>query len=121
MSPPRHGFETHLELEAKHGYEVTVIGEGDVVAVEVTKPAPPGKENALERLLGMRSAVTAYVARGTVTPRRIVASFGKFGKLDLRFRPSGQGGEVAVAQALPRGRPLHQPAWGVRRWLPFQR
>lgn len=90
MQPPRHGFETHLELEAKHGYEITVTGEGGVVAMEVSKPAPRGKESAFERLLGIRSAVTAYVARGTVTPRRIVASFGKFGKLDLRFRPSGQ-------------------------------
>jgi hypothetical protein len=90
MPPPRHGFEAHLELEAKHGYEVAVIGEGDIVAVEVSKPAPGGKENALEKLFGIRRAVTAYVARGTVTPRRIVASFGKFGKLDMRFRPSGR-------------------------------
>lgn len=90
MPPPHHGFESHLELKAKHGYEVTVIGEGGIVAVEVTKPAPRGKENALERLFGIRRAVTAYVARGTVTPRRISASFGKFGKLDVRFRPSGR-------------------------------
>jgi len=90
MPPPRHGFESHLELKAKHGYEITVIGEGDVVAVEVSKPAPGGKESALEKLFGIRRAVTAYVARGTVTPRRIAASFGKFGKLDMRFRPSGQ-------------------------------
>lgn len=90
MPPPRHGFETHLELKAEHGYEIAVIGEGSVVAVEVSKPAPGGKENALERLFGIRRAVTAYIARGTVTPRRIAASFGKFGKLDLRFRPSGR-------------------------------
>lgn len=88
--PPRHRFESRLELEAKHGYEISVIGEGGIVAVEVTKPAPRGKENALERLFGIRQAVTAYVARGTVTPRRISASFGKFGKLDVRFRPSGR-------------------------------
>lgn len=90
MPPPRHGFESRLELEAKHGYEVTVVGEGGIVAVEVTKPAPLGKENAVERLLGIRGAVTAYVARGTVTPRRIAASFGKFGEIDVRFRPSGE-------------------------------
>jgi hypothetical protein len=67
-----------------------VIGEGGIVAVEVTKPVPPGKENALERLLGIRRAVTAYVARGTVTPRRIAASFGDLGELDLRFRPASR-------------------------------
>ncbi|HUC08439.1 MAG TPA: hypothetical protein VMR96_10155 [Solirubrobacterales bacterium] len=90
MSPPRHGFESHLELEARNGYEISVIGEGGVVAVEVSKPAPDGKESALERLFGIRRAVTAYVARGIVTARRIAASFGKFGELDLRFRPSGR-------------------------------
>lgn len=90
MPPPRHRFESRLELEAKHGYEVTVVGEGGVVAVEVTRPGPPGKENAIERLLGVRGAVTAYVARGTVTPRRIAASFGEFGKVDVRFRPVGR-------------------------------
>ena len=89
MPPPHHEFESRLELEAKHGYEVTVVGEGGVVAVEVTKPTPPGKQNAIERLFGVRGAVTAYVARGTVTPRRIAASFGKFGTIDVRFRPSG--------------------------------
>jgi hypothetical protein len=90
MPPPRHGFEARFDLKAQHGYEVTVIGEGGIVAVEVTKPAPRGKENPLERLFGVRQAVTAYVARGTVTPRRIAASFGKFGKVDVRFRPSGR-------------------------------
>jgi hypothetical protein len=90
MPPPRDDFETHLELRAKNGYEITVIGEGSVVAVEVSKPASGSKESALERLFGIRRAVTAYVARGTITPRRIAASFGKFGKLDLRFRPSGR-------------------------------
>ncbi len=90
MPPPPHGFETHLELRARNGYEITVIGEGGVVAVEVSKPAPGGKESALERLFGIRRAVTAYVARGIVTPRRIAASFGEFGKLDLRLRPSGR-------------------------------
>jgi hypothetical protein len=90
MPPPHHGFESRFDLKAQHGYEVTVIGEGGIVAVEVTKPAPRGKENFLERLFGAPQAVTAYVARGTVTPRRIAASFGKFGKVDVRFRPSGR-------------------------------
>jgi hypothetical protein len=88
MSPPRHGFESRLALKAQHGLELSVIGEGDIVTVEVTRPER--RKSALERLLGIEQAVTAYVARGTVTPNRIAASFGKFGRVDVRFRPSGR-------------------------------
>jgi hypothetical protein len=90
MPPPRQGFEARFELKAQHGYEVAVVGEGNIVAVEVLAPTPHGKENALERFFGPRQAVTAYVARGTVTPHRITASFGKLGEVDVRFRPSGK-------------------------------
>ena len=90
MPPPRHAFESRFDLEAQHGYRVTVVGEGDIVAVEVSRPLPHGKGNLLEKLLGFKQSVSAYVARGTVTEHRIVASFGKFGKVDVRFRPSGQ-------------------------------
>lgn len=90
MPPPSHAFESRFDLEAQHGYTVTVVGEGDVVALEVSRPLPRGKGNLLEKLLGFKQSVTAYVARGTVTEHRIVASFGKFGKVDVRFRPSGQ-------------------------------
>jgi hypothetical protein len=87
---PRQGFEARVELKDQHGYEVAVVGEGDVVAIEVSKLMPHRKANALEKLFGVRQAVTVYVARGTVTPRRIAASFGKFGQVDVRFRPSGR-------------------------------
>jgi hypothetical protein len=90
MPPPRHGFESRFDLKAQHGYKVAVVGEGNIVAVEVSKPLPHGKENPLERLLGSKQAVTAYVARGTVTQHRIAASFGQLGKIDVRFRPSGR-------------------------------
>jgi hypothetical protein len=99
MPPPRHGFESRFDLEAQHGYKVSVVGEGNIVAVEVTKPLPHGKENPLERLLGSKQSVTAYVARGTVTQQRIAASFGQFGKIDVRFRPSGR-----VVESRPRRR-----------------
>lgn len=85
---PPLGFVSRFDIEAQHGYEVSVIGEGDLVAVEVTRPAPG--QSRLKRLLGIDQAPTAYVARGTVTPRRIAASFGKFGRIDVRFRPSGR-------------------------------
>lgn len=90
MPPPHHGFESRFELKARHGYTVTVVGEGNIVAVEVRKPLPHGKENLLEKLVGSKQAVTAYVARGTVTEHRIAASFGQFGKVDVRFRASGR-------------------------------
>jgi hypothetical protein len=91
MPPPRHGFESSFELKAQHGYTVTVTGEGDIVVVEVSRPAAPGQGDALEKLLGsFKQSVTAYVARGTVTEHRIAASFGKFGKVDVRFHPTGQ-------------------------------
>jgi hypothetical protein len=90
MRPPRHGFESRFTLKAQHGYTITVVGEGDIVVVEVSRPLSHGKRNLLEELLGFKQSVTAYVARGTVTERRIAASFGKFGKVDVRFRPKGQ-------------------------------
>lgn len=90
MPPPRHKFESRFELAAQHGYTVTVVGEGDIVALEVSRPLSHGKGNLIEKLLGFRQAVTAYVARGTVSEHRIVASFGKFGKVDVRFQPSGR-------------------------------
>jgi hypothetical protein len=99
MPRPRHGFESRFDLEAQHGYKVTVVGEGNIVAVEVSKPLPHGKENPLEKLLGSKQAVTAYVARGTVTQHRIAASFGQLGKIDVRFRPSGR-----VVESRPRRR-----------------
>jgi hypothetical protein len=90
MPPPHHGFESRFDLEAKHGFKVTVVGEGNIVAVEVTKPLPHGKEDLLEKLIGSKQAMTAYVARGTVTEHRIAASFGRLGQIDVRFRPSGR-------------------------------
>jgi hypothetical protein len=90
MPPPRHRFESSFDLKAQHGYTVTVVGEGDIVSVEVSRPLGHGKEDALEKLVGSRQAVTAYVARGTVTEHRIAASFGEFGKVDVRFRPTGR-------------------------------
>jgi hypothetical protein len=90
MPPPRQGFESRFDLKAQHGYTVSVVGEGDIVTVEVSRPQAHGKESLLEKLVGSAQDVTAYVARGTVSPHRIAASFGKFGKVDVRFKPSGQ-------------------------------
>jgi hypothetical protein len=99
MPPPRNGFESRFDLQAQHGYVVTVVGEGDIVAVEVSRPAHPRKGRGLKKPRSLKQAVTAYVARGTVTPRRITASFGQFGSVDVRFQPSGR-----VVQSQPRRR-----------------
>jgi hypothetical protein len=67
-------FHPVFVLESRHGYRVGVIGIGSAVVLEVVRKH--GR------------AVTAYVARGTVTPNRLQASFGEFGKVAMRFRPS---------------------------------
>ncbi len=86
MPAPKRDFESRFDIEARDGYELSVIARGDVVAVEVTRPAQ--NKGPLQRLLGLERAATVYLARGTVTPRRIKASFGRFGSVDVRFRPS---------------------------------
>jgi hypothetical protein len=97
MPKPHHQFESSFDIEAQHGYEISVTGVGDVVAIEVTRPAR--NKSPLQKFLGLEQAATAYVARGTVTPTRIAANFGKFGRVDVRFRPSGR-----VAKSKPRRR-----------------
>jgi hypothetical protein len=88
-SSPRRGFESRLELTARQGYEISVVGEDDFVVVEVTRPSR-GEKGPFEKLFGLDRAATLYAAKGTVTPRRIAASFGSFGQVDVRFRPSGR-------------------------------
>ncbi len=69
-------FQPVFVLAAHDGYRVGVIGIGSAVVLEVVR--------------GHSRAMTAYVARGTVTPHRLQASFGKFGKVAMRFRPSAE-------------------------------
>ncbi len=69
-------FQSQLELETHSGYRVEVIGAGDRAIVLVARKGS--------------HALTAYVARGTVTPGRIDASFGDLGRVAVRFRPSGR-------------------------------
>jgi hypothetical protein len=85
-------FQSTFVLEAGDGYRVGVIGVGDAVVLEV--------------IHGHALAMTAYVARGTVTPGRLEASFGKFGRVAMRFQPSGQ----------PREK-QHRPCKGGGRFL----
>jgi hypothetical protein len=75
-SAPRGPFMPKFELRAHGGYRVGVLGIGSAVIVEVAR--------------GHDGATTAYVARGTVTPDRIQASFGDLGRVAMRFRPAGR-------------------------------
>jgi hypothetical protein len=79
--PPRHHrrnpFTVSFELKANHGYQVAVVGSEHRVLLEV------GRKKA--------RAITAYVVPGVVTRKRLVADFGKFGKLSMRFRPPRHG------------------------------
>jgi hypothetical protein len=70
----RHPFEPSFEFKAPHGYTITVAGSENRVALIV------GRKHSL--------TATEYVTHGTVTRRRIEASFGAFGKLSMRFGPA---------------------------------
>lgn len=66
-------FEPTFKLKTASGYTVRVAALGNTVAV----------------LLGNgHGDVSAYLARGVATSRRLRASYGSFGSLDMRFHPS---------------------------------
>jgi len=88
-SERRHSADTLVELGSQHGYRLTAIGEGNLVAFVVMRGrdfrhAHPKPGQAISQV------VTGYVTRGTVTPSRIEGSFGRFGSIALRFHPSGR-------------------------------
>jgi hypothetical protein len=85
--PHRHSWVSRFELETRNGYSLAVTGVEDTVVVEVTRK---GDTSVPGGPRGLTSAVTAYVARGTVTPGQIKASFGEFGRIAVRFHPSGR-------------------------------
>jgi hypothetical protein len=70
----RTAFYPQLGLKTPNGYQVDVVGLGDHVIVEVERRSS--------------NAITAYAARGTVKQNRMAASFGRFGNIEMRFRPS---------------------------------
>jgi hypothetical protein len=97
-APNRHrSWESRFELETRQGYDLSVIGVDDIVGIVVTRHRRSGSDRGPSRSRG--AAVSAYVARGTVTRRRVEASFGRFGRIAMRFRPSGR-----VAKPTPRRR-----------------
>lgn len=81
-------FESRFELAVGHGRHLAVSGRGDSVTIEVGSPQSLHLGSLPDDFSSF--SLTAYVARGTVTRNRIAASFGKFGSIDVRFRPIGK-------------------------------
>ncbi len=81
----RSASESRFVLETRQGYEVVVIAVHGVVVLEVARTRSDASTS-----LRQGRAVTAYVAHGTVTPGRIEATFGRLGRVAVRFHPSGR-------------------------------
>lgn len=75
--PPARNFRSGFEVEATGGYEVRVITFGGAVMLVVSR----GRTKR-------QFSETAYLARGVATPERLQATFGKFGRVSMRFRES---------------------------------
>lgn len=82
---PRPASESRFKLKTRQGYDVTVIGVEGIVVIEVAR-----SRSDMSTSLKHGRAFTAYVAHGTVTSRRIEASFGGLGRVAVRFHPSGR-------------------------------
>jgi len=80
--PPAPVFRSGFALSRSHGYEVRVFTFGTAVILEVLH----GGQRHL--------SATAYLARGVAAPHRLQATFGKFGKISMRFRPLKHGDGV---------------------------
>jgi hypothetical protein len=66
-------FEPTVRLKSESGETVRVFAIGSSVAIAIGRG---------------RHAVSVYLARGTATSRRLKASYGPFGRIDMRFHPS---------------------------------
>src|SRR4051795_5507783 len=77
--PPQPAFQSGFTVSRPHGYEVRVFTFGTAVILEVLHGSRP------------HLSATAYVARGVAVPHRLQASFGRFGKVSMRFRAPGKG------------------------------
>lgn len=74
--PPARNFRSQFQVETAR-YEVQVMTFGSAVILMVRH----GK-------FGKSFVATAYLARGVAKPERLQATFGKFGRVSMRFRAS---------------------------------
>ncbi len=80
---PGAAAETHLQmsLPSSNGYRLVILATPRApVALELTKTTAKGTRYA------------TYRVDGTVTPREIKGNFGRFGRIDVSFRPKRPGG-----------------------------
>jgi hypothetical protein len=80
-------------LRGSNGYRITVSAE------------PSGGSGEVELSAEGHSGAVQYLAPGTVTATAIKASFGRLGKVSVRFRPSGAERRVRVPKRCLKGRP----------------
>lgn len=70
-----------LRLHGSNGYKLHAIGEGATGELVVTR----GRHSH-----GTRVSASVYIARAQTGRSRFETTFGKLGRLDLRFQPSGR-------------------------------
>jgi len=72
------GLDLRFQFTASDGYRIAVGGYGATAVINAAKPGGSSDR-----------AWSTYVARGRVSPSAIEADFGALGRVDMRFRPSG--------------------------------
>lgn len=75
--PPAQSFRSGFVVEASEGYKVGVMSFGSAVILVVFRGGH-----------GKGLTETAYLARGVSAPKRLQATFGRFGRVSMRFRQS---------------------------------
>jgi hypothetical protein len=78
--PPAPLFRSRFGLEVGGGYRVSVTTSGSALILIVKHD---GHEHDFTE--------SAYLARGVATPNRLQATFGRLGKLSMRFAPRAEG------------------------------
>jgi hypothetical protein len=74
------GHEPRFALPASNGYKLFVDGHGSTATIGVSRTTPSRHSGS----------ATIYIARGAVSATSIKAEFGAFGRVSMRFRPSGR-------------------------------
>jgi hypothetical protein len=84
--PPPTPFRSGFSISRPGGYRVNVFTFGTAVILEILH----GSNKHL--------SATAYLGRGVATPRRLQATFGKLGKISMRFEPPRKGGVKSICR-----------------------
>jgi hypothetical protein len=90
--------DVEFSLSAGNGYRITVSGE-----VGPTRNRSAPDDVTLSASKG--DATVNYLGHGKLTATHMTASFGRFGRFSLRFRPSGRVRHVKVPKTCVKDRP----------------